>query len=126
MLYECQHLNYWNSRFVFLSSPAPLHRKLFIAHTLSRHFSWSHNTLFVEDLPARDAGGASPAITTTVVLSGGDSIVPTERVKLYLEQHQHREDLEVVFLEGQQHGQMMVSPRLMRMVGEKIKAACMC
>ena len=103
-----------------------MHRELFIAHTLSRHFSWSHNTLFVEDLPARDAGGASPAITTTVVLSGGDSIVPTERVKLYLEQHQHREDLEVVFLEGQQHGQMMVSPRLMRMVGEKIKAACMC
>lgn len=30
-------------------------RELFIAHTLSRHFSWSHNVLFYEDLPGAPA-----------------------------------------------------------------------
>lgn len=32
-----------------------LSRELFIANALSRHFNWSHNIVFVEDLSATDA-----------------------------------------------------------------------
>ena len=32
--------------------------------------------------------------------------------------------VQVIFLKEQQHGQMMVSPALMRMIGSKIDAAC--
>mmetsp|Transcript_43093 Transcript_43093/g.116300 ORF Transcript_43093/g.116300 Transcript_43093/m.116300 type:complete len:292 (+) Transcript_43093:945-1820(+) len=108
-------------------------RELFIAHTLSRHFSWSHNSLFVEDLP-RPRHRATPTsdgstnnttdITTTIVLSSGDSIVPTDRVKKYFAQHQHRKDIEVITLDDMQHGQAMVSLFAVRMIAGRIRAAC--
>ncbi|RKO93543.1 hypothetical protein BDK51DRAFT_4712, partial [Blyttiomyces helicus] len=51
-------------------------RELYIAHTLFRHFDWSHNIIFLNDLPLEG--------TNTVILSGSDHIVPSRRVRNYL------------------------------------------
>lgn len=50
-------------------------RDMGIAHTLSRHFFWSDNILFKEDLGGRKVG---------VVLSGEDQIVDSREVWRYL------------------------------------------
>ncbi|KAJ9442085.1 hypothetical protein DIPPA_26738 [Diplonema papillatum] len=74
-------------------------RELFIAHTLSRHFSWSHNALFLEDLKG---------IKTTVVLSEGDEIVPFQKTKLYFERYNTSEHIKLIGFEGIHHGEMML------------------
>ena len=76
-----------------------LSRELFIANALSRHFNWSHNILFVEDLADafprpdktledRKRSGSrtdSAAVNHTIFLSSHDSIVPVGKVQKYLE-----------------------------------------
>jgi len=83
-----------------------LSRELFIANALSRHFNWSHNILFVEDLaeafprPGAGEGGDcasskqrggqgrsndEAAVNHTIFLSSHDSIVPVGKVQKYLE-----------------------------------------
>ena len=54
-------------------------QELYIAHTLARHFSWSHAALFLEDLPAD--------VHVQILLSGADAIVPARLVRAYVEQH---------------------------------------
>jgi hypothetical protein len=94
-------------------------RELFIAHTLSRNFSWSHNTLFVGDLDT-----AAIRARACVVLSGGDSIVPTAAVRTYLDGHGDSKRLDVVFFEEQQHGEMLVRAHPLKEVAQRINAAC--
>ena len=137
-------------------------RELFIAHTLSRHFSWSHNALFVEDLPgarcpSSSSSSASPAKRTTagqrnrgssslsssspyssspgaqppqppplVVLSSDDAIVPSDATRSYLTSGDPADPpaVELVWLEGMQHGQMMLQPAWLQHLKEKIRERC--
>ncbi|RKO83818.1 hypothetical protein BDK51DRAFT_37267, partial [Blyttiomyces helicus] len=78
---------------------------LYIAHSLSRHFDWSHNIVFLTDLPVDG--------TNTVILSGSDHIVPSRRVRNYLLAERARvlaqsksaaPPLEIVWLDGAHHG----------------------
>jgi len=46
-------------------------RELFIANALSRHFNWSHNILFVEDLSAVDSNDRNAYSPARV--NGGDN-----------------------------------------------------
>ncbi|KZT62135.1 hypothetical protein CALCODRAFT_505727 [Calocera cornea HHB12733] len=62
--------------------------ELGVANALQRHFVWSNNILWFEEIcHARDPQ------RFMVVLGGKDAIVDTERVKLYLEAHGVRQGL---------------------------------
>jgi pimeloyl-ACP methyl ester carboxylesterase len=50
-----------------------------VAHTLSRHFFWSENILWKEELGVNDGQR-----TVTVVLSGNDDIIDAQTVRRYL------------------------------------------
>ncbi|TRM67722.1 hypothetical protein BD626DRAFT_479629 [Schizophyllum amplum] len=75
--------------------------ELGVANLLQRHFDWSSNSLFYEEIPhARD-----PA-RTLYVLGGKDSIVNAARVKKYLTSHGIRKGL--IFDPAGMHGQAMI------------------
>jgi hypothetical protein len=112
-------------------------RELFIAHTLSRHFSWSHNVLFPEtDLPPNHGraslnGGARALPPTVVVLSGHDAIVPATKTRDYLARSAAALQagggaprFEVVWLEGLQHGEMCLRADHLDMVQAKVRERC--
>jgi hypothetical protein len=113
-------------------------RELFIAHTLSRHFSWSHNVLIPEtDLP-RNAVNAKNVVDsnvspTVIVLSGNDSIVPARETADYLIRCQKNATsstgkdqglFELVWLEGAQHGELCLHSEHLDMVQTKILERC--
>ncbi len=102
-------------------------RELYIAHALSRHFSWSHNVLFPEDLPPGHPAAAGPLKApppTAIFLSGNDAIVPAKRTLEYLEAAAlgpgAAGSFEVVWLEGMQHGELCLRPQLLDLVASKI------
>jgi hypothetical protein len=141
-------------------------RELFIANTLSRHFSWSHNVLFQDDLPrptpaattTTTTSSSPPAVfpfpPTAVVLSSADAIVPAPDTLAYLvrngatqikaaallgddtsqvqEQEQDGDDgggargelIEVAMLEGVQHGEMMLYPKVLDAIQRLIEERC--
>lgn len=51
-----------------------------IANYIQRHFNWSDNTLFIEEIP-----NAHDATRTAFFLAGKDVIVDAERLRRYLE-----------------------------------------
>lgn len=58
-------------------------RELFIANALSRHFNWSHNILFVEDLSAvdsKDVNAYSPCVSgkSAITASGDPSFTDSD------------------------------------------------
>ena len=120
-------------------------RELFIAHTLSRHFSWSHNVLFPnDDLPSgrtleRISGADAGVAPSVIVLSGDDAIVPARETADYLERcraerqtqqgkqgqaAQRGGSFEVVWLEGVQHGEVVMHKHHLDMVVGKIEERC--
>lgn len=67
-----------------------LSQELFIANALSRHFNWSHNIMFVEDLVEafpRDnyRPSGNNTIHHSIFLSSHDAIVPVGPVSRYLD-----------------------------------------
>lgn len=88
-------------------------RELFIAHTLSRHFSWSHNALFPEELPE----------SSVVVISSDDLIVPAKRTYDYLKASVSQ-SVELIWFEGTQHGEMCLHSSQMDLVAQKIQERC--
>ncbi|KAJ3187982.1 hypothetical protein HDU85_006375 [Gaertneriomyces sp. JEL0708] len=121
-------------------------REMYIAHSLSRHFHWSKNVLFFEDLPAKGKN--------VVVLSENDAIVPAPRVKAYLENKlrmaavlgegsdsENEElpetkgvtdeqpitkarNLRVHYYPGRQHGEMLVRPSMLATLEQEVLIAC--
>lgn len=63
--------------------------ELGIANTIQRHFDWSTNSLFLEDVP-----NVVEAEKTLFVLGGEDIIVDAKRVKRYLTRHGVRAGLQ--------------------------------
>lgn len=99
-------------------------REMYIANSLSRHFHWSKNVLFHEDLPV-----AKPGLRNIVVLSEEDAIVPSPRVKAYLEGSNDSAvgsavPTEIDYHEGRNHGEMLFRPRLLLSTIEQIRQAC--
>jgi pimeloyl-ACP methyl ester carboxylesterase len=92
-------------------------REMFIAHTLCRHFSWSHNVIFREDL------ADTP---TTVVLSEHDEIVPFRKTLEYLvrENDRHGKKMAEVLVVSAHHGEMMLRAEHMRLVHQAIDFRC--
>ena len=112
-------------------------RELFIAHTLSRHFSWSHNILFPEtDLPHNadndDSAGDSNLPPTVIVISGNDAIVPARETADYLirskknttSTDKNSGSFELVWLEGVQHGELCLHSKHLDMVQSKLLERC--
>ena len=106
-----------------------------IAYSLSRHFHWSRNVLFVEDLPRKGRN--------VIILAEEDVIVPAKAVERYLltkgEEMRKRTGvrngwseeaggklpwlLDLVLLKGCQHGELMIRQDLLEMVSDKIALA---
>ncbi|KAJ3268418.1 hypothetical protein HK104_005377 [Borealophlyctis nickersoniae] len=85
-------------------------RELYIAHSISRHFNWSRNAVFVEDLPP-----ANPRI------------VPAHRVARYLGASEGEGEggaVDVLFYEGLSHGEGMLKREVLERVVGKIRGAC--
>ncbi|KDQ53188.1 hypothetical protein JAAARDRAFT_183518 [Jaapia argillacea MUCL 33604] len=75
--------------------------ELGIANVLQRHFDWSSNSLWYEEIPnARDPN------KTMFFLGGKDSVVDAERVKRYLSSHGIKQGL--WFDPDGQHGQALL------------------
>jgi len=76
--------------------------ELGVANLLQRHFDWSSNSLWYEEIPnARDPS------RTMFVLGGKDAIVNAERVKRYLTSHGIRKGL--LFDPNGRHGQALLA-----------------
>ena len=58
-------------------------RELGISHVISRHFWWTQNNLFLEQIPNHE----KTLVPTYVLLSGHDCIVNVHLVKDYLINH---------------------------------------
>ena len=90
-------------------------RELFTANAIQRHFSWTHNTLFVDDLPKR---------RSTVVLSQKDLITDAPLIKHYLEPARARGDVDVHFHAGLEHGELFLRPALVARTLAALRAHC--
>ncbi|KAI9009721.1 Alpha/Beta hydrolase protein [Gaertneriomyces semiglobifer] len=86
-------------------------RELYIAHTIRKHFSWSHNALFVQDLPKGKHA---------VVLSSHDQIVDSASVRRYL---QKEGGVDVYWIENTTHGAMMLRAEPLKLVRGIIRDA---
>jgi hypothetical protein len=92
-------------------------REMFIAHTLCRHFSWSHNVIFMPDL------ADTP---TTIILSEHDEIVPFRKTMEYLARENGRggtAKAEILAISCQ-HGEMMLRAAQLRRVLQAIGLRC--
>ena len=117
-------------------------RELMIAYTISRHFEWSQNIVFIEDLPgggvnlsarsddSRDYSigtttGRTAGIRNTIILSSSDGIVPTSAIERYLKAKckEGQSHYEHYVSEGP-HGHMMFSYRSVVQIGGKIRERC--
>ncbi|KAJ3178155.1 hypothetical protein HDU87_003707 [Geranomyces variabilis] len=103
-------------------------RELYIAHSLARHFNWSQNILFREELPGnnnnnngRQPGPPASVVPTCVVLSAWDQVVPSAAVRKYLAEDPR---VDLCWVEDMTHGQMMFDAKCMDMVKGKIERAC--
>eukprot|EP01031_Cornospumella_fuschlensis_P032819 gene32819-39679_t len=113
-----------------------LSRDLFISNALSRHFAWSHNILFVEDMlnnkpccSSRATAGSHHAMQTTVehtiVLASDDSIVPVRAVSRYLSAKRKEgfQMFEVLLFHGK-HGEVLVHPSWVKALAKRIQQNC--
>ena len=85
-------------------------REMHIAKTLSRHFQWSDNVLWAEDLCMR----------ATVVLSEADRIVDTATVRDYLASQANRACVQVVWLPHLHHAEFMFKPGVLQYVVDRL------
>ncbi|KAJ3146284.1 hypothetical protein HDU86_000500, partial [Geranomyces michiganensis] len=105
-------------------------RELYIAHSLARHFNWSQNILFSDDLPAATTTTTTtttPSPPTTVVLSAWDQIVPSAAVRKYLTDPAAgatTPPVDLVWFDNMTHGQMMFDATCMDLVKKKVERAC--
>ncbi|THH33144.1 hypothetical protein EUX98_g1045 [Antrodiella citrinella] len=92
-----------------------------IARFLSRHFFWTDNILWKEDLKGKPVG---------VVLSGSDQIVDVAEVRRYLTGEKDMElqwkegDLEVLFCPGLDHAQVFDTIQLRKPLVDMIMKFC--
>lgn len=70
-----------------------------IANTIQRHFDWSDNTIFFDEIP-----NASDSSKTMWMLGGEDIIIDAWRVKKYLEDHGVVEGEGICFDPAKNHG----------------------
>ncbi|KAI8591395.1 Alpha/Beta hydrolase protein [Geranomyces variabilis] len=96
-------------------------RELYIAHSLARHFNWSQNILFREELPGNNNIPAASGVPTCVVLSAWDQVVPSAAVRKYLKDDPR---VDLCWFDDMTHGQMMFDARCMDFVKGKIDRAC--
>ncbi|KAI8816126.1 uncharacterized protein EV422DRAFT_501600 [Fimicolochytrium jonesii] len=100
-------------------------REMYIANALSRHFHWSRNIMFYDDLPKCENG-----LTNVVMLSDLDSIVPSERVKAYLEASAAAEGgkgkvpMELIYHTNQHHGQILIRMDRLAEIAKHVGRAC--
>ncbi|TPX65045.1 hypothetical protein SpCBS45565_g05452 [Spizellomyces sp. 'palustris'] len=87
-------------------------RELYIAHSLARHFIWSENVLFKEDLPINEKH--------LVLLSSKDQIVPSQAVRQYLQDSK----VDLLWLENTAHGALMFKQDTLSVLQCKIEEAC--
>mmetsp|Transcript_919 Transcript_919/g.1182 ORF Transcript_919/g.1182 Transcript_919/m.1182 type:complete len:533 (+) Transcript_919:108-1706(+) len=123
-------------------------RELFIAHTLSRHFSWSHNVIFPEILPGccdgdnkkvtissdcKDYTSSSSLSNntsnyiplTSIYFSENDAIVPAPDTYDYLKRNkQNNIDYKLTMLPGYQHGELMLIPKDLNLIVNDIHERC--
>ena len=92
--------------------------ELYMAHTLTRNFRWYDISLWPDSL----------TFPTLVTLSSGDALVPSLSVKYHLEAEKKRRvkcnikmDLEIVWLEGNYHGQFLGDSESQRRVFAAVK-----
>eukprot|EP00605_Chrysophyceae_sp_TOSAG23-4_P002256 GSChrysophyteH1.ASY1.ANO1.2500.1 assembled CDS len=111
-------------------------RELNISHTLQRHFSWSHNICFAEDLlPSKEMQRESNARNTddpisqihhTVILSSHDSIVPAGPVSRYLDLKKEKfrkngtDCFETLVFHGH-HSEMLLYPSWLKIIRNRVK-----
>lgn len=102
-------------------------QELYIAHTLARMFSWSHASLFLDDVPEH--------VRVEVVLSGDDAIVPAKLVRAYVDQHQRTHNAakgkaalpcsntigRCLWFDQVHHGQLMLYEQYIRAILESIR-----
>jgi len=100
-----------------------LSRELFIANALSRHFSWSENILFVEDL--NDNSDPNFKINNTIVISLSDTIIPVNPIITYFKSKtkQGYNNFEVILFDGG-HGEMFLYYNKVQILIDKIKQRC--
>lgn len=101
-------------------------RELYIAWSIGRHFRWSWNVLFVEDLPRQGLN--------FIVLSGGDGIVPAKKCERYFLSKKQEQaldgdkyqfpHLDVILIEGMAHGELMLRQDALQAVSKRIHLAC--
>ena len=89
--------------------------ELFTANTIQRHFSWTHNTLFVDDLPAA---------RSTVILAAKDLITNAPLIRQYLQPAASRGDVDVHFHRGLEHGELFLRPALVARTARAVRAHC--
>mmetsp|Transcript_12838 Transcript_12838/g.12916 ORF Transcript_12838/g.12916 Transcript_12838/m.12916 type:complete len:293 (+) Transcript_12838:185-1063(+) len=98
-------------------------RELHVANALSRHFSWSHNIVFAEELPV-PRKGSKTKIANSIFLASHDGIIPTAAVSRYLEAKrvtgQDSGSIEQLWFEGA-HGEMMLHPRWVKSIVQKVR-----
>ncbi|KCV68500.1 hypothetical protein H696_04792 [Fonticula alba] len=89
-------------------------RELHIAYSLGRHFDWISSSLWLEDLSTRSlhakdvaTGERHEHLDTVVLLSGLDSIVPSSKVREYIEA---QPNLKLIWKPELRHAEMLVRP----------------
>ena len=78
-------------------------RELGISYVISRHFWWTQNNLFIDQIPS---AGEKRSVPTHVLLSGQDCIVNVHLVKDYLIENQ----IDYYWAPGLSHGDFMRRP----------------
>ncbi|TPX58455.1 hypothetical protein PhCBS80983_g03142 [Powellomyces hirtus] len=100
-------------------------REMYISNCLSRHFHWSKNVLFYQDLPSV----SHPDLKNVVILSEEDGIVPSPRVRAYLEgknyeNSNYASSVHLEYHEGRNHGEMLLRKYLLLPTIKQIAEAC--
>jgi len=109
-------------------------RELYISQAISRHFSWSHNILFAEELQFPESIQNKrfcndDQLRHTIILSSHDGLVPIGPVSRYLEikkeefQQQGKDCFELLMFHGY-HGEMMLYPTWIKIISNRIKKRC--
>lgn len=117
-------------------------RELNIAYTISRHFEWSQNIVFFEDLPGcrtlktppsgmdNDHNVSVPAkskarVQNTIILSSADGIVPSSAIERYLKAKYKEGHTNVEhFVSEGPHGHMMFSYCSIVEIKNKLRERC--
>lgn len=109
-------------------------RELYISQAISRHFSWSYNILFAEDLQLPESMQDKrfyndDQLRHSIILSSHDSLVPIGPVSRYLEikkeqfQLQGDDCFELLMFHGS-HGEMMLYPTWIKIISNRIRKRC--